>query len=298
MAHAADFLTPAELKKVANLQLVARLVVEGFFSGLHRSPHKGFSVEFAQHRQYVQGDEIRRIDWKAFGKTDRFYVREFEEETNLRSTILLDVSGSMEYGGKDVTKAHYATRLAASLAYLMLQQRDSVGLVTFSEAIDHFIPQRSGVKHLRLLLDALEKAETGGETEIGTVFRSLVPRIHRRGLLVIISDCFGDVKDLIKALAHFRHARHEIVLFQIMDRDEVEFPFKQWTRFESLEQDDRFRQIEPAQFRKAYLDNLAKFQKELSDGCSRHRIDLVPIITDQPYGEALAQYLTRRMGRP
>ncbi len=297
MAHVSDFLAPAELQKISNLQVVARLVVEGFFSGLHKSPHKGFSVEFAQHRQYVQGDEIRRLDWKVFGKTDRFYVREFEEETNLRATILLDLSGSMAYGGTTTTKAEYAKRLAAALAYLMLQQRDTVGLVTFDAKLRRYIPQRSGVAHLRVMLDELQSSQPGGETELATVFQGLVPRIHRRGLLVILSDCFGEVKDLISALAHFRHARHEILLFQILDRDEVEFPFKQWTKFESLEVTEHHRLIEPAQFRASYLENLARFQKELTDGCHRHRIDLVPIMTDKPYAEALAAYLTRRLGR-
>ena len=297
MAHVSDFLAPAELQKISNLQVVARLVVEGFFSGLHKSPHKGFSVEFAQHRQYVQGDEIRRLDWKVFGKTDRYYVREFEEETNLRATILLDLSGSMAYGGGSVTKAEYAKRFSAALAYLMLQQRDTVGLVTFDAKLRRYIPQRSGVAHLRVMLDELQSSQPGGETELATVFQGLVPRIHRRGLLIILSDCFGEVKDLISALAHFRHARHEILLFQILDRDEVEFPFKQWTKFESLEQAEHHRLIEPAQFRASYLENLARFQKELTDGCHRHRIDLVPLLTDKPYSEALAAYLTRRLGR-
>lgn len=298
MAHVANLLSPTDLQKISNLQVVARLVVEGFFSGLHKSPHKGFSVEFAQHRQYVQGDEIRRLDWKLFGKTDRYYIREYEEETNLRATILLDVSGSMNYGSENgVTKHHYASRLAACLSYLMMQQRDSVGLVTFDTEIRRFIPQRSGVGHLRVMLDELEQCQPAGETELSDVFRSLVPRIHRRGLLIIISDCFATVKDLISALAHFRAAKHEIILFQIMDRDELEFPFESWTRFESLEQADWHRMVEPAQFREAYLENLEKFQKELVDGCRRHRIDHVRLITDQPYSEALAQYLTRRLGR-
>jgi len=298
MAHVANLLSPTDLQKISNLQVVARLVVEGFFSGLHKSPHKGFSVEFAQHRQYVQGDEIRRLDWKLFGKTDRYYIREYEEETNLRATILLDLSGSMNYGSENgVTKHHYASRLAACLSYLMMQQRDSVGMVTFDTEIRRFIPQRSGVGHLRVMLDELEQCKPAGETELSDVFRSLVPRIHRRGLLIIISDCFASVKDLIKALAHFRAAKHEIVLFQIMDRDELEFPFESWTRFESLEQADWHRMVEPAQFREAYLENLEKFQKELVDGCRRHRIDHVRLITDQPYAEALAQYLTRRLGR-
>ena len=297
MSHVADFLTPAELQKISNLQVVARLVVEGFFSGLHKSPHKGFSVEFAQHRQYVQGDEIRRLDWKVFGKTDRFYIREYEEETNLRATVLLDLSGSMAYGRRALTKSQYATRLAAALAYLMLQQRDSVGLVTFDTKIRRYIPPRSSVPHLRTILDELQQAQPGGETGLGAVFHDLVLRIHRRGLLIIITDGFGDVKELVSALAHFRSAHHEILLFQILDRDEVEFPFNQWTRFESLEQADQFRLLDPAQFRAVYLENFRKFQEEFTAGCHRHRIDLVTMTTDQPYAEALAQYLTRRFAR-
>ena len=298
MAHVADFLTPADLQKIANLQVVARLVVEGFYTGLHRSPHKGFSVEFAQHRQYVHGDEIRRLDWKVFGKTDRYYVREFEEETNLRAQILLDCSGSMAYAGKSVSKHDYATRLTAALSYLMLQQRDSVGLVTFDSKLRRVIPPRNGVPHLRLLMEELQCAKPGGETEIAKVFHDLVPRIHRRGLLIIISDCFGDVADLVSALAHFRHARHEILIFQILDPDELDFPFKNFTRFESLETEGLHHEIHPNALRNAYLENLAQFQKELTNGCHRHRIDLVQLTTDRPFAEALAQYLTRRLGRP
>jgi uncharacterized protein (DUF58 family) len=298
MPHVSDFLSPIELQKISNLQVVARLVVEGFFSGLHKSPHKGFSVEFAQHRQYVQGDEIRRLDWKVFGKTDRFYIREYEEETNLRATVLLDLSGSMGYGGgKNPTKAEYAKRLTAALAYLMLQQRDGVGLVTFDTKVRRYIPPRTSVSHLRTILDELQQSKPGGETAIADVFHDLVLRIQRRGLLIIITDGFGDVKQLVSALAHFRSARHEILLFQILDRDEVEFPFRQWTRFESLEPPLYARMIDPAQFRTAYLDNLRQFQDELTAGCHRHHIDLVTMLTDQPYAEALAQYLTRRLAR-
>jgi uncharacterized protein (DUF58 family) len=298
MAHVADFLTPQDLQKIANLQVVARLVVEGFFSGLHKSPHKGFSVEFAQHRQYVPGDEIRRLDWKVFGKTDRYYVREYEEETNLRSTILLDLSGSMAYGGRGaVTKHDYAVRLSAALAYLMLQQRDSVGLITFDRKLRRYLPPHNGVGQLRLLLQELQGARPGGETELARVFHDMIPRMHRRGLLIIISDCFGDVGELASALAHFRHARHELMIFQIVDPDELEFPFRQWTRFESLETEGRHRLIDAAQLRRGYLENLDRFQTELSNACHRHHIDLVQMTTDRPYADALAQYLTRRLGR-
>jgi uncharacterized protein (DUF58 family) len=297
-AHVTDFLQPGDLRRISNLQIFARQVVEGFCSGLHRSPHKGFSVEFKQHRPYVPGDEIRKIDWRVFGRSDRFYIREYEEETNLRATLILDLSGSMAYGRKGgVTKAEYATRLAASLAYLMLGQQDSVGLVTFDTKVRRYIPPRSRVSHLRVLIEELQKETPGGETEIGRVFHDLVPNLHRRGLLVIISDLFGDVTELLKALAHFRHAHHEILVFQIWHPDELEFRFKGWTQFESLEVEGAKHLLEPALLREAYMQNLAKFRDELTRGCRRHKIDLVPFTTDQPYAEALAAYLGRRMGR-
>lgn len=291
MAGPADFLTPADLQKISNLQVLARQVVEGVCSGLHVSPHKGFSVEFRQHRQYVQGDEIRRLDWKVFGKTDRLYLKEYEEETNLRATLLVDQSGSMAYG----TKARYAIQLAACLSYLMLRQADGVGLVTFDKKVRDYIPPRSRPSHLRVLLDTLQKTKPGGETELAKVFHQLVPKIHRRGLLIILSDCFGDVPELMKALAHFRHAHHEIIIFQIWDPDELEFPFKQWIRFDSLESATDKRLIDPVQLRSTYLENLAQFRNDLKEGCHRHRIDLVPVTTDKPYAEVLAHYLARRM---
>jgi uncharacterized protein (DUF58 family) len=271
--------------------------VEGFCSGLHRSPHKGFSVEFKEHRPYVQGDEIRTIDWKVFGKTDRLYIREYEEETNLRCTILLDSSGSMGYRGsraKDGNKHDYAVRLAACLAYLMLQQQDSVGLVTFDKAVRRHIPPRGKATHLRAIIEALADSKPEFETQLGRVFHELVPKIHRRGLLIVVSDCFGDVDELIKALAHFRHAKHEMIIFQIWDPDELDFPFRQWTRFQSLEVADHRRLVDPAQLRRAYLDNLQRFREQLTAGCYRHRIDLVPMTTDRPYADALASYLAMR----
>lgn len=294
MAHVSDFLSPRDLQKISNLQVVARQVVEGFTSGLHRSPHKGFSVEFKQHRQYVPGDEIRHIDWRAFGRSDRFYIREYEEETNLRATLLVDLSGSMNYGRNGITKYDYATRLAACLAYMMIGQQDSVGLVTFDTEVRKYIPPRSRISHLRVLMDELQRSTPGGETEIGKVFHDLVPKLHRRGLLIILSDLFGDVTGLLKALAHFRHAHHEILVFQIWDPDELAFPFKNWTQFECLEQTAVKHRLDPVLLREAYLANLAKFRDELTRGCRRHKIDLVPFTTDQPYAEALASYMGRR----
>ena len=300
MAHVSDFLTPSDLQRISNLQVFARQVVEGFTTGMHRSPHKGFSVEFKQHRQYVPGDEIRHIDWRVFARSDRYYIREYEEETNLRATIILDRSGSMEYGGGQpgqVSKFEYATKLAACLSYLMLQQSDGVGLVTFDTEIRRYIPPRSRVSHMRTILGELEAGKPGGETELGKVFHDLVPKLHRRGLLIIISDCFGEVSNFLKALAHFRHARHEILVFQIWHPDELNFQFKGWTQFDCMERAGVKHLLDPAVLRQAYLANLEKFRSELTRGCRRHKVDLVPFTTDEPYAKALAAYLSRRLAR-
>jgi uncharacterized protein (DUF58 family) len=294
MAKITEVLAPEDLQKISNLDIVARLVVEGFCTGLHRSPHKGFSVEFRQHRSYVPGDEIRHIDWKVYGKSDKLFIREYEEETNLRATLVVDKSGSMDYGSGKITKLQYAVRLAACLAHLMLRQADGVGLVTFDDDVRHYIPPRTRASHLRVLLDGLTSCKAGGETEIGRVFHDLVPKIHRRGLVIVLSDLFCDVTELMAALAHFRHAHHEIILFQIWDRAELEFPFKNWTRFESLENREIAHLVDPGHIRRAYLEKVAEFREELRNGCSKYRIDLVPMVTDEPYSSALAQYLTRR----
>jgi uncharacterized protein (DUF58 family) len=297
MPHVSDVLTSRDIGRFTNLQVLAKQVVEGFCSGLHRSPHKGFSVEFKEHRAYSPGDDIRTIDWKLFGKTDRLYIREYEEETNLRSTILLDSSGSMAYSGSrtnGVSKHDYAVRTAACLTYLLLQQQDSVGLVTFNKKVRRYIPPRARPKHLQAIINELKKQKPEFETELGDVFHEMVAKLHRRGLLIIISDLFGDVEQLMKSLAHFRHANHDIVIFQIWDPDELDFPFRQWTQFASLESAANRHLVDPAQIRRAYLEKLGQFREQLTNGCNRHRINLVPMTTDQPYADSLAAYLALR----
>ncbi len=297
MPHVSDVLSSQDIGKFGNLQILAKQVVEGFCSGLHRSPHKGFSVEFKEHRAYVPGDDIRTIDWKLFGKTDRLYIREYEEETNLRCTILLDSSGSMSYCGSrsnGVSKHDYAVRTAASLAYLMLHQQDSVGLVTFDKIVRKYIPPRARPKHLKVIVSELQKQKPEFETEIGKVFHEMVSKIQRRGLLIVISDLFGDVEQLMKSLAQFRHANHEVIVFQIWDPDELDFPFRQWTQFASLESATNKHLVDPAQLRKAYLEKLAQFREQLAKGCNRQRISLVPMTSDQPYADSLAAYLALR----
>lgn len=301
MAHVSDLLSGGDIARFSSLQILAKGVVEGFCSGLHRSPHKGFSVEFKEHRSYVPGDDIRTIDWKLFGKTDRLYIREYEEETNLRCTILLDSSGSMAYSGSrsnGLSKHAYAVRTAACLAYLLLQQQDSVGLVTFDKQVRRYIPPRARPKHLQVIINELTAQKPEFETELGTVFHEMVTKLHRRGLVVIISDLFGDVDQLMKALAHFRHSNHEILIFQIWDPDELDFPFRQWTQFASLESATNRHLVDPAQIRRAYLEKLAQFREQLTNGCNRHRISLVPLMTDQPHADSLAAFLSyRRKGR-
>ncbi len=295
MVHLTDYLKPAEFKTLKSLELMAKQLVEGMITGQHRSPHKGFSTEFAQHREYVPGDEIRRLDWKVFAKTDRYCIREYEEETNLRAMVLLDASGSMSYGGTGrLTKHEYGIRLAASLSYLLSTQRDSVGLVTFDDEVRAFIPPLSSTRHLRTMLQAMVDSTPGGESDLAGVFLTLVPRIRRRGLLIVISDCFGDVAHITTALSHFRSANHEVLVFHVMDPDEIEFPFRDWTRFESLEKTTHFQLLDPLSFRKAYLQSYETYRQELVQGCRRNKIDLIPIRTDQPFNEALAAYLSRR----
>ena len=296
MAAITDIVEGKDLSRIKRLNLFARQVVEGYCTGLHQSPHKGFSVEFKQHRPYTHGDEIKRIDWKVFGRSDRHYIREYEEETNLRCTLIVDAFGSMGYvGNSGQVKFEYAKRLSACLAYLMMGQGDSVGLVTFDDQVRSFIPDRQKTSHLQYVIETLEQTRLGDETGLMPVVRSLVPRLRRRGLVVLISDCFGDVGQLIKSLAQLRNRGHEILIFQIWDRDELDFPFKQWTKFVDLEVVGENHMVDPASLRKSYLANLEKFREELRRGCLRNRVDLIPLVTDEPYAAALAKYLAARM---
>lgn len=291
-----ELLTAGRRDRIKGLELLARQVVEGFCAGRHRSPHKGYSVEFREHRPYVQGDEIRSIDWKVFGKTDRIYIREFEEETNLKATLIVDASGSMNYGGpkSETTKFQYASVLAASLAYLMIGQQDSVGLATFSTSIREFLPPRSRASHLQAIFASLLKSSPAGDSDIGAVLSGLAGKLHRRGLLILISDCFDDVSSMLHALAQFRHIKHEVLVFQILDPDETDFPFRGRMRFRDLERPAAQEDIDAAAIREAYLQNFRSHQNELRLGCGRHRVDHVVLTTDTPPVDALARYLSFR----
>jgi len=287
------YLDPALLARLANLNLVARLVVEGFITGLHKSPYQGFSVEFAEYRKYCPGDNLRYIDWKVFGKSDRYYIKRFQEETNLRCTIVLDASGSMGYGSGGVSKFQYACLAAASLSYLMIRQQDSVGLVIFDSSLKTFIPPRSNPHHLKNILLALEQQETGEETDLGNVFHTLAERIKRRGLIIILSDLFDEPESVIRALAHFRHKKHEVILFHTTDPHERKFPFDGLTDFIDMENGERM-QVYPRILRQDYIDAFEKFRAEYRSRCMEHKIDYVPMETDLPLDGLLLNYLSRR----
>lgn len=293
-----DFVKPQELSRVARLQILARGIVEGYCSGRHRSPHKGFSVEFKEHRQYVHGDELKNIDWKVYGKSDRLYIRQYEEETNLRCTLLVDQSGSMAYTGTrsvdGLSKHDYAVRLAAAFAYFMLGQQDPVGLVTFDNDIRQQVPLRSRPSHLRPILTALVEDKSRRDTDLGGVFRKVVPKLARRGLVVILSDSMGDAESIAKALAQFRANKHEIIFFQIMDPDEVEFPFSGRIQFRDLETTIDDQTVDAASIQKAYLDRLAEHNEALREASRRSRVDLIPITTDQPFVDVLHEYVAAR----
>src|SRR5258708_7630816 len=234
MATAVQF-DPTSLSQYGRLALVARHLVEGFLTGVHKSPYKGFSVEFAEHRQYYPGDEMRHVDWRAFGKTDRYYIKEYEEETNLKAYLLVDASGSMGYRGGHLSKFQYAQYIAASLAYLMLHQLDAVGLITHDTRVRQLLPPRASSKHLLHLLRILEGTEPGGETSLAPLWHELAGQLKRRGLVIILSDCFDAIGPLMRALRHFRHRHHEVILFHILAPEEIDFPFRKWTQFRNLE---------------------------------------------------------------
>jgi len=284
---------------MGKLGFTARSVVEGFLSGVHRSPFKGFSLEFAEHRQYYPGDEIRKIDWRAFGKTDRYYIREYEDETNLKAVFVVDASGSMAYrGAGQLTKFAYAQQVAASLAYLLLGQLDAVGLLTHDTAPRCYLPPKATRKQLFLLLQELERTTPGRETNLGAIWDRIAGQyLKRRGLVILISDALDELPSLGRSLRHLRHARHDVLLLQILTPEEVEFPFNHPTKFESLETSGANLTVDARRYREEYLRMFAEHQRGLRKLASELRFDHVVLRTDQPVGRALGAYLAHRKQR-
>jgi len=287
------YLEPELVQRLNQLSLGARSVVEGSTVGLHKSPLKGSSVEFRQHRAYVAGDEPRRLDWRVLARTDRPYIKEYDEETNLRCLLLLDASGSMGYGTRDQTKFDYAGKLVAALAYLMLAQTESVGMTLFGDKVQQYVPPSSSTGQLARLIDVLERATPQGTSQPARAMHESADRLGRRSLVVIVSDLFAPVAQLREGWAHLRHDRHEVVVLRILDRDEVEFPFRTWARFRGLE-GERARLCEPAMIRKQYLDNFNRHQKALEDASRSLKVDLATFQTDRPLAQTLTTFLNRR----
>jgi uncharacterized protein (DUF58 family) len=290
-------LDPTALARFGRLELVARLVVEGVMAGLHRSPFKGFSVEFAEHRQYGPGDEIRHIDWRAFGKTDRYFVKEYEEETNLKAYLVVDSSASMAYAGRTASKFEHARRLAASLAYLMISQRDAVGLVTFDDSPRALIPPRSAPGHFAVLCKALDDTRTGGEAPLSGILHALAERIKRRGLVVVLSDGFDSLDDLATALGHLRHRHHEVLFLHVLAPEEEEFPFRRPARFRDLERPGSLLRVDPSAVRKAYLERFRAFCEGLKERARGIDVDYHRASTAEPVETTLLNYLATRSRR-
>jgi uncharacterized protein (DUF58 family) len=298
-------LDPEALAKVHRLELVARGAMEGFVSGRHKSPYKGFSVEFAEHRQYVAGDDIRDLDWRVYGKSDRYYIKQYIEETNLRSVILLDASASMRYtgtlaakhNGRPLSKFEYGQYLAATLTHLMIHQQDAVGLVTFDTEVRRYIPSRSRVSHLRVILQELAQTEPGGDTAIAPIFHDIAERAHRRGLIVIISDLFDDPEEILSALHHFRYHKHEIMVLHVMAEEELTFPFNQWSLFRDLEPTDLKVQLDPRSIKSEYLERVRAFIHRIEQGCGQMNADYVPLSTKRDFDIALSHYLANRRSK-
>jgi len=291
-----NVLDPLTLSKITNLQLRAQMVAEGLMSGLHRSRAKGSNVEFAEYREYIPGDDPKHIDWKAYGKLGRYYVKQFEEETTLRAYLVVDSSESMAYGRGAMTKLDYAVTAAAALAYMLLHQRDAVGLALFDAHVRRFLPARSQLGHLSPIAQALTEVRAHGTTSVADTIGELATKIPRRSLVAVFSDLLEDPEPAAKALASLRHHKHEVVVFHVMDTDELEFPFDHLTQFESME-DDRTVQADPLAIREQYLEEVARFIAAYRERLLAERIDYQLLDTSRPLDQALTWYLGWRERR-
>jgi uncharacterized protein (DUF58 family) len=289
------FLLPEAIKRIARLDLRARHVVEGFLSGMHRSPYFGQSIEFRQHRQYTFGDDLRYVDWKVWAKQDRYYVKQFEEDTNLRCTLLCDVSNSMRYGRGPMNKYEYGCTIAVSLAYLLLRQQDAVGCVAFDDSARMTVPLRTKRNHLDSVIKALELSSPRNKTDLYQILRNTAEGFPRRGLMVLVSDLLVDRDGLFRGLRLLRSRGHDVMVFHVLDDDELDFPFNGPTRFEGLELPDQLR-CNPRALREGYLAALGAYLDEVRRGCSRHNVDYALLRTSQPLDAALAAFLSNRLG--
>jgi uncharacterized protein (DUF58 family) len=289
-----NYFDPKVLAGISNLYLRARWVVEGMMSGVHRSRAKGFSVEFEEHREYSPGDEIRRIDWKALGKFDRYFIKEYEDETNLRAYLLLDTSASMDYASNGITKFDYGCTLAASLAYLILKQQDAAGLVTFSSRVEAFIPPKAKRDYLIQIIHALENRGPAGETNVGKILEDIGGQIKRRGLVILVSDLLDEPEQILKGLRLFRFKGNDVIVFHLLDQAELDLPFDGNILFEDLEAANLKVVADPRSIRNTYREVVQEFINEMRKQCRDSSIDYQLISTSTPLDQALASYLSWR----
>jgi len=288
------YLTPSIISKLNSLELRARLVVEGFMVGLHRSPYHGFSVEFTEHRPYMQGDAPKDIDWKVYGKTEKFFIKQYEEETNLRSYILLDTSRSMQYASEgNMPKLEYASTLVAALGYLMAKQQDAVGLTLYAEKINKYLPPKASKAYLQELLKQLSEVTASDKTNTASCLNSIADKIKRRGLVVIVSDFFDDINSILSALKHFRYQKNEVIVFQILDPLERNFAFGSDAVFKDLETADEIT-TQPYQIQKAYKEAMESFINKIKKECLSSNIEYNLIETSTPFDKGLFSYIQKR----
>lgn len=288
-----NYLSDEFIATLDKFSLRARLIVEGFKIGLHKSPYHGFSVEFSDHRQYIPGDSVAHVDWKVFAKTDRYYIKRFEEETNLKCYLLLDHSASMGYGKGRLSKLEYAKALASALAWLMMSQQDAVGLLTYDENITSYLPPRSLRSYLDEIFKNLYQLKTEKKTSTAKVLHKLAEQVRKRGLIILISDMLDDVDELFSGLMHFRHQKHEVILFHIQDEDEMDFDFKTETEFIDAETNERIT-VNPWQIRKDYQQEYKLYIEQLKKRCYEAGIEYNPISTSTPFEKNLLDYLVKR----
>ena len=287
---------PQTLMRIKGLELRAKVVVEGLLRGLHKSPFHGFSVEFTDYREYTPGDDLRHLDWRLYARTDRYYIKRFEDETNLRCHLLVDTSRSMGYGSGDYTKARYATTLAATLAYFLTTQRDAVGLITFAEQIGETLPPRYRPGHLRRLMLALERPVAGKATDLGAPLRRVAEMVTRRGVIVLVSDLLAPIDALESNLAGLRSRGHDVVVFQVLDPAEIRFGFERAVLFQDMES-ERDLYVDPAAVRETYLRRFAAHNAAIRTACDNLGIEYHQLATDEPLELALFDFLRGRMRR-
>tara|TARA_Y100001960_G_C14683921_1_gene832713 strand:- start:370 stop:1266 length:897 start_codon:yes stop_codon:yes gene_type:complete len=288
-----NLLSSGIINKIDSLALRAKLVVEGFLAGLHKSPYHGFSVEFAEHRPYEYGDDVKYIDWKLWAKTDKLFIKQFEEETNLKCYILLDRSKSMKYASDKLSKFEYSKSLAASLAYLMIKQQDAVGLSTFDNKINLTMPPKTKPSHFNLIAQTLHNAKTGNTTKVSNVLHVLAQSIKKRGLIILISDLVDSHEDIMNGLKHFRYKGHEVIVFHILDPREIDLNFNESVKFIDLESDESIT-TDPRQVKAAYQKEIKDLIASYKNQCRKNKIDFINISTSDSLENSLINYLIKR----